>query len=174
MVGLSEYNDLYPTRLPVWWARHGDVSPHPDTTGISGRKVTIRILKQTSGGRGLRKLLQGLEELAFKLTRGPRVLRRPLDEMNSLLWELCDGSRMFSEICELMDQTFHESIAPVEERTMAALVQFESLGFLTLLDSPLDDRWLTGPGVCPAGQMLPEVEQDLRLDAEPLPGEQSG
>ena len=105
-----------------------------------------------------------LEELMFRMTKGPRILRRPLDEMNSLLWELCDGSRDFLEICDIMDRVFQEEIAPVKERTNAALMQFESLGFLKVLDEPFDGGWPIGPGTSPLGQKLPEADQSLELD----------
>ena len=40
--------DKYPCRLPVWWGYFGDVGVKPDITGISGRKVVLRIEKDST------------------------------------------------------------------------------------------------------------------------------
>ena len=131
----------------------------------------VRILKGSERGKGLARVFHVMEELMFRITKGPRVLRRPLDSMNSLLWELCDGSRRFEEICDLMDSAFEESIAPVQERTQAAIIQLEALGFLAVLPQLFDRGWPTGPGVSPRGLLLPPADERPDLDTNPLGSE---
>ncbi len=94
-----------------------------------------------------------------KIFRAPKELRRPLDDMNSLLWELCDGTRSFEELCDVMDTTFNERIAPVVERTEAALTRFNQLGLIGLSKSPYDGEWERGPGFDPSGELLPPDEK---------------
>jgi hypothetical protein len=98
-----------------------------------------------------------------RIMRAPNELRRPLDDLNSLLWELCDGYRDFEAICELMDSSFHERIAPVEERTETAISDLSRLGFIGLSKKPFDAEWLTGPGIDPTGE-LNEPDEKLNLD----------
>ena len=98
--------ESYPTRAPVWWGRRGTAGPHPEEAGCTGRMILIRHPKN----------LSRLESLIARITKAPNDLRRPLDDMNSLLWELIDGTRTLSEINSFMNSTFHERIAPTEER----------------------------------------------------------
>ena len=152
----------FPTRLPVWWARGGEVQSHPVSQGVSGRLVVIRFPKKFTR----------LEKFAQRLFRGPTEIRRPLDRMNSLLWELSNGMRSFEEICELLDSTFHEDIAPVAQRTAAALSQFRHLGLLIILDKPSDRNWKNGPGITPPEHFLEDDFPD-EFDTTPLDGEES-
>ena len=152
---MSELSGAYPVRLPVWWGRRGPVGPHPELEGVTGRFVVIRHPKR----------FRRLEGLLARLFRAPNELRRPLDAMNSLLWELCDGRRSFEEICELMDSTYHERIAPVAERTEAALTRFNQLGLIGLSKNPFDGDWERGPGHDPSGE-LPSPDEKLELDWE--------
>ncbi|MDP6640342.1 MAG: PqqD family protein [Candidatus Poseidoniaceae archaeon] len=153
----SELAEQYPTRLPVWWARHGVVSTHPVGKGISGRRIILRYPKKFGK----------IESIVQRLLRGPKSIRRPLDQMNSLLWELCDGSRTFGQICELLDQTFHEDIAPVVKRTATAIHQFQELGLMIMLARPEDKVWEIGPGIIPKGHEDNEVIPD-DYDTSPL------
>ena len=139
----------YPCRVPVWWGRHGSVERDSEVTGVSGRLVTLRIAKN----------FKRYEKWLAKILRAPKELRRPLDRMNSVLWELCDGTRTFEEICVLMDSTFNERIAPVSERTTAALTRFNQLGLIGLSKSPYDGEWERGPGFDPSGELLPPDEK---------------
>ncbi|MGB1587284.1 MAG: hypothetical protein ACPHJD_00545 [Poseidonia sp.] len=91
--------------------------------------------------------------------------------MNSMVWELCDGSRTFAEICAVLDSTFQEAIAPVLERTTAALRQFEANNLMLILEEPLNQRWHVGPGKTPEHQVLGELSKELNIDATPLKGE---
>ena len=152
----------FPTRLPVWWARHGEVNSHPTIPGVSGRKIVIRYPKK----------FKRLEKLMQRVFKGPIEIRRPLDRMNSLLWELCNGRRNFAEICEYLDSTFHEDIAPVAERTATALRQMQTLGLVIILEKPDDCIWDVGPGITPEGHNLepeyPEIFDILLLENEKI------
>ena len=156
----------YPTRLPVWWARYGDVNSHPDVKGVSGRLVVMRFPKKFTR----------IERFLQKIFRGPVEIRRPLDRMNSLLWELCNGKRSFGEICEFLDMTFHEDIAPVAERTATALRQMQSIGVMIIIDSPEYLCWNINPGMTPSGHVLePEFPAHFEvalLDSETLSSEE--
>ena len=140
MEGLAGLEDhplasQYPCRTPVWWARIGDVHKDPSLVGVSGRKIVLRIPKQF--GR--------IEGWFAKVLRAPKEIRRPLDQMNSLLWELCDGSRTFGEICEVMNEVFHENIAPVMQRTAAAIGLFQSNNLALMLKNPSTNAGGWGP-----------------------------
>jgi hypothetical protein len=157
----SPYSDKYPCRLPVWWGRYGEIGPHPEGTGISGRKIVIRIEKK----------FKKIESIFAKILRAPKELRRPLDKMNSLLWELCDGTRTFQDICEQLDSTYHEEIAPVVNRTTLGIGSLISNNLMLALDEPLNGKWNIGPGVTPAGQNLDDLDERLNIDISLLEGE---
>ena len=150
---MNELEGAYPVRLPVWWGRRGAAGPHPELDGVTGRFIVIRHPKR----------FRRFEGLLARMFRAPNELRRPLDDMNSLLWELCDGTRSFEEICELMDSIFHERIAPVVDRTTAALTRFNELGLIGLSMTPYDGNWERGPGHDPSGD-LPLPDERLGLD----------
>ncbi len=150
---MSDLNGAYPVRLPVWWGRRGAAGPHPELDGVTGRFVVIRHPKK----------FKRFEGFLAKIMRAPKELRRPLDDMNSLLWELCDGTRSFEEICDLLDATFHERIAPVNERTTAAITRLNQLGLIGLSPKPFDGKWERGPGIDPSGE-LEEPHANLNLD----------
>lgn len=114
----------YPIRLPVEWYTMNPVGKHPEISGITGKKIVIVIDKKFSF----------FEKIIVKLFRGPKTLERPLDDMNSLFWELMDGTRTFDEICDIMDNTFHERIAPVSERLEASLTNFINLNLAVLVE----------------------------------------
>ncbi len=164
---MTKIDEMYPTRCPVWWARRGLVELERSEPGVTGRLVMIRIWKESIESKGIAKLFQFFEKIMFKITKGPKELRRPLDDMNSLLWELSDGSRKFDEICKIMDEVFAEHISPVEERTAIALRQFESLGFLIMLQEKFDKSWPNGPGIKDPRHPLPESDEKLELDINP-------
>ena len=146
--------EQYPCRTPVWWARTGAVHKDPGLRGVSGRRVVVRIPKQF--GR--------LEGWVARLVRAPKELRRPLDTMNSMLWELCDGSRTFSEVCLAMNDVFQEDIAPVLQRSAAAIGLLQSKNLMLLLDEPLNGRWSVGPGKTPEHQDLEEPAETSDYD----------
>ena len=150
---MNELEGAYPVRLPVWWGRRGATGPHPELEGVTGRFIVIRHPKR----------FKRFEGFLAKLLRAPKELRRPLDDLNSLLWELCDGTRSFEEICQLMDSTYHERIAPVAERTTAALTRLNQLGLIGLSKDPYDGEWERGPGHDPSGE-LSSPEEGLGLD----------
>ena len=151
----------YPCRTPVWWARFGDIGKDPQETGVSGRRVMLRIPEQ----------FKRVEGWFARRLKAPREVRRPLDSMNSMVWELCDGSRTFEEVCAVLDRTFHEDIAPVIQRTTAALGLMQQNNLILILDAPLEQRWYIGPGRIPEHQSLAEVDPELNLDSSRLPGE---
>jgi hypothetical protein len=146
---MEELQGAYPVRLPVWWGWRGAAGPHPELEGVTGRFVMIRHVKKF--GR--------FEGLLSRVLRAPKELRRPLDDMNSLLWELCDGHRSFEEITVLLDETFHERISPVGERTAAALTRLNQLGLIGLSKHPFEGEWPLGPGVDPSGELDPPADK---------------
>jgi hypothetical protein len=160
--GLEEHRmaGTYPCRLPVWWARHGEISKQPQTRGVSGKRITLRIEKK----------FNRFERMLARIFRAPRELKRPLDNMNSIVWELCDGHRTFNEICQTMNDTFHDEISPVLHRTELAILQFMKLNLMLVLQDPLDGKWNVGPGLTPKGQMLSNVDEDF-FETQLLDGE---
>jgi len=165
IAGLSEHTlaQQYPCRIPVWWARHGEIERDSEFVGVSGRLITLRIAKN----------FKRYEKWIAKILRAPKELRRPLDRMNSTLWELCDGTRTFEEICIEMNRLFKEEIAPVIARTAVALSLFQQHNLLLILDEPLNGRWSVGPGKVPEHQELSLLEDDSIYDTELIFGEQS-
>ena len=163
LAGIEDHplSTQYPCRTPVWWARVGPVAKDPNLPGVSGRRVVLRIPKQF--GR--------IEGWFAKLLRAPREIRRPLDQMNSLLWELSDGSRTFGEICRVMDEVFREEIAPVMQRTAAAIGLFQRNNLALMLEEPLNRRWTVGPGQTPEHQTLAGLSDELDYDSSPLDGD---
>ncbi|MBP66078.1 MAG: hypothetical protein CMA67_02355 [Euryarchaeota archaeon] len=150
----------YPVRLPVWWCRTGEPGPHPDVDGATGKTVVLRFEKRF--GR--------VERLFAKLMRAPHELRRPLLDKNSTLWELCNGQRTFSEICHLMNDTFHESVSPVVHRTHAGIKVFIGLNVMKIVDHKDQAEWYTGPGRVPQGQQLSD-EVQFEADTEVRTGD---
>jgi len=114
----------YPIRLPVEWYTKDPIGKHPDLPGVTGKKVVIVIDKK----------FNSIEKIIVKLFRNSKILERPLDDMNSLFWELIDGTRTFDEICDIMDSTFHERIAPVSERLEASLTNFINLNLAVVVE----------------------------------------
>ena len=156
LAGVNDHplSNQYPCRTPVWWARVGVVQKNPSLRGVSGRNIVMRIPKQF--GR--------IEGWFASVLRAPREVRRPLDTMNSMLWELCDGSRSFGEVCSLMNDIFHEEIAPVMQRTATAIGLFQRNNLMLMLDEPLNGRWIIGPGRTPEHQVLGELPADHPYD----------
>ena len=91
--------------------------------------------------------------------------------MNSLLWELCDGTRTFQEICQELDSTYHEEIAPVVNRTTLGIASLIANNLMLALDEPLAGKWNIGPGITPAGQTLDELDERLNIDISLLEDE---
>ncbi len=161
--GIEEHRmtGTYPCRLPVWWARTGEIEKQPNERGVSGKKVVMRIEKK----------FNRFERMLAKLFRAPKELRRPLDQMNSMLWELCDGHRTFEDICNIMNSTFHDEISPVIHRTELAISQFLQLNLMVIKKEPLNDKWKVGPGMIPKGQQLEDLTRSELYDTELLQGE---
>jgi len=122
------FSDAIPMRLPIEWSVDGEVGPKPEAVGVSGKLVTITIEKN----------FRKIERVFAKLLRAPKVLHRRLDRQNSLLWELMDGERSFADICQLMDATFHEEVAPVSERVALGIDQFRRLN-LAIIHVPEEE-----------------------------------
>lgn len=148
-------DETFPTRAPVWWGRRGPAGPHPERSGVTGRQIVIRISKT----------LSGFEALLSRILRAPNEVRRPMDDMNSVLWELMDGTNQFREICLLMDATFHERIAPVDERLQASLNQLVSDGLAIVRHTPFKGEWNISSRYDPSGKLLPP-SSSLGFDSE--------
>ena len=147
--------DSYPTRAPVWWGLRGPVGPHPDESGCTGRMVLIRHPKN----------LSKFESFIARITKAPKELMRPLDDLNSLLWELMDGTRTIRQINLLMDSTFHERIAPVEERVESSIANMMSLGLVIVRAAPISGEWNTSALHDPSG-LLADADPSLRIFEE--------
>ena len=152
-----QYAGFYPCRLPVWWARVGEVGPHCVTEGVTGKKVVLRIEKRFTR----------FERLLAKFLRAPREVRRPLDDMNSMLWELCDGSRSFQTVCEFMDDVFKENVAPAVDRTSSGIEALKRRNLMTILQEPFNQKWDIGPGQTPPNQTLQTGQSTIQYDTEP-------
>ena len=148
-------DDSYPTRAPVWWARRGPAGPHPEGTGATGRQVVIRIPKS----------LSGIEAVLSRLLRAPNEVRRPMDDMNSVLWELMDGTLKLGTITRLMDATFHERVAPADERIRASIGKLVSDGLAIVRQSPFEGEWNVSSRHDPSG-MLSVPSPRLGLDTD--------
>ncbi len=85
--------------------------------------------------------------------------------MNSLLWELMDGTRNLGDIFRIMDSTFHERIAPVEERVEASVTNLMSLGLVVLRMTQISGEWVTSPLHDPSGT-LPTSDPTLDIIEE--------
>lgn len=152
-----QYAGTYPCRLPVWWARTGEIGPHIEEDGISGKAIVLRIEKRFTR----------FERVLAKLFRAPREVRRPLDTMNSMLWELCDGSRNFQAICVAMDSIFNENIAPAVDRTAAGIDSLKNRNLMTCLDQSFTMKWNIGPGQTPKHQTLSAIDEKIGYDIIP-------
>ena len=80
----------------------------------------------------IRKNFSRIERIVRRFLGGADYLQRPMDVIMTTLWELCDGETPFAEICNILDHQFKEDIAPVGERSIAALTELSRLGLLTL------------------------------------------
>ena len=80
----------------------------------------------------IRKNFSRIERIVRRFLGGADYLQRPMDVIMTTLWELCDGETRFAEICNILDHQFKEDIAPVGERSIAALTELSRLGLLTL------------------------------------------
>ena len=148
-------HDYYPTRAPVWWGLRGVPGPHPDESGCTGRMVLIRHPKN----------LSKFESFIARITKAPTELMRPLDDLNSLLWELMDGTRTIRQINLLMDSTFHERIAPAEERVETSITNMMSLGLVIVRTSPISGEWDTSALQDPSG-LLTDTDSSLGIIEE--------
>ena len=114
-------NDLagcYPVRNEIPWGydrRRGPVNGE-------GRIAILFIPKNF--GR--------IERIVHKVLGGSDHLRRPMDPLMTVVWELCDGTNSFEELCNTLDEMFLEEIAPVEERTCAAIDNLGRSGLIEI------------------------------------------
>ena len=156
LIGINDHkmNGKFPCRLPVWWGYRGEAGAHPESKGITGRRVVLRIEKK----------FNRIERMMAKILRAPKEVRRPLDVMNSLLWELCDGNNSFEEICQMLDATFHEDISPVVERTSKGIELLKTQNLVTILSSKFTGKWSIGKGITPSNQKLVDLNPELGID----------
>ena len=118
----EDWSNLIPIKLPVEWEYVGDAGLHPDLPGVLGKGVVIIIQKKFTK----------FENLIAKLLKAPRTVRRTMHYTQSMLWELIDGERNVQQICKIMDDLYHEDIAPVNERVKAYLEVFIGLNVISL------------------------------------------
>ncbi len=118
----EDWLNLIPIKLPVEWEYVGDAGLHPNLPNVSGRGVVIIIQKKFTK----------FEKLLAKLLKAPRTVRRTMHHTQSMLWELIDGERNVQQICKIMDDLYHEDIAPVNERVKAYLEVFIGLNVISL------------------------------------------
>ena len=118
----EDWSNLIPIKLPVEWEYVGDAGLHPDLPGGLGKGVVIIIQKKFTK----------FENLLAKLLKAPRTVRRTMHYTQSMLWELIDGERNVQQICKIMDDLYHEDIAPVNERVKAYLEVFIGLNVISL------------------------------------------
>ena len=118
----EDWSNLIPIKLPVEWEYVGDAGLHPDLPGVLGKGVVIIIQKKFTK----------FENLLAKLLKAPRTVRRTMHNTQSMLWELIDGERNVQQICKIMDDLYHEDIAPVNERVKAYLEVFIGLNVISL------------------------------------------
>ena len=118
----EDWSNLIPIKLPVEWEYVGDAGLHPDLPGVLGKGVVIIIQKKFTK----------FENLLAKLLKAPRTVRRTMHYTQSMLWELIDGERNVKQICKIMDDLYHEDIAPVNERVKAYLEVFIGLNVISL------------------------------------------
>lgn len=118
----EDWSNLIPIKLPVEWEYVGDAGLHPDLPGVLGKGVVIIIQKKFTK----------FENLLAKLLKAPRTVRRTMHYTQSMLWELIDGERNVQQICKIMDDLYHEDIAPVNERVKAYLEVFIGLNVISL------------------------------------------
>jgi hypothetical protein len=71
---------------------------------------------------------------------GPEDIRRPLDDKGSKIWELCDGQHTISDICDEMDDIYHEDIEPVLDRVWKFLEILLKLNLIRLEMEPVKPK----------------------------------
>ena len=72
-----------------------------------------------------------------------------------------------------MNDVFREEIAPVMQRTAAAIQQLKNNNLMLVLEAPLDARWFIGPGQTPEHQTLDDLPEDHGYDWSPMKNEAS-
>ena len=88
-----------------------------------------------------------------------------MDDMNSVLWELMDGTLKLGTITRLMDATFHERVAPADERIRASIGKLVSDGLAIVRQSPFEGEWNVSSRHDPSG-MLGVPSPRLGLDTD--------
>ena len=117
MLTPKDLSGCYPLRNEIAWG-------YDTRRGPSNGEGRIAILfTHKNFGR--------IEKIIHRILGGSKFLRRPMDPLMTVVWELCDGTNSFEEICNRLDLTFKEEIAPVEERTCTAL---DGLGRSSLIE----------------------------------------
>ena len=120
-----DWANVYPYRADVPW---GYDSRRSDPYSQERQAVVF-----------IKKNFSRVERVVKKILGGADYLQRPMDVIMTTLWELCDGTTPFVEICTILDHQFKEDIAPVGERSIAALSELARLGLLTLHQGQVQD-----------------------------------
>ncbi len=107
------------------------------TTSELMAKVPERAVESETTGEG-RVVLLRPKFLSPRLGWFQKLLPRPvfrvrLDATGSFIWETLDGVRTVREVCGAVRERFGATAEPVEERTVALVVQMASGGFIRLL-----------------------------------------
>jgi|TARA_B100001250_G_C19785118_1_gene783781 hypothetical protein len=118
MLTPNDLSGCYPVRNEIPWgydSRRGPIDG-------DGRIAILFIPKK----------FRRIERLVHKILGGSNHLRRPMDALMTVVWELCDGTNSFEQLCNQLDDIFKEEIAPVDERTCAAIDNLGRSGLIEI------------------------------------------
>jgi hypothetical protein len=88
------------------------------------------------------KDFSNLESWLHKRLGGPDTIRRPLDEVGSKIWLMCDGKHMVKDICDELDEQYHEDIEPVLDRVSKFLEILLRSNLISLKQSQINPKKL--------------------------------
>ncbi len=108
---------LYPVRQPLKWR-------------LEDGRIVISYRKQYTP----------LEEWLQKRLKGPTHVRRPLDECGTLIWTMCDGRHTILDICDAVDDRYHEKVEPVFRTVIAFVERLNRTGLVRMEKEKMKGR----------------------------------